>query len=65
MSFQMGAEFAEKQTTWLPELQAEEVMEHMRPAGVRIDGMAYRFGFLSKMEQKFPNRYWAFFRSLD
>lgn len=61
-SYHKGQELANDQKSWLPELQADELIQRFidgRPraeiTGLNI--MAFRFGFKSRMEGRFPNRY--------
>lgn len=61
-AFKLGEKLANEQTQWLPELQADglvdAVLESLPPTEIatfRI--IAFRFGFKSRMEQRFPNRY--------
>lgn len=61
-SFKLGEKLANEQTQWLPELQADGLLDAYfeslpltEIATFRI--IAFRFGFKSRMEQRFPYRY--------
>lgn len=61
-SFQKGQRRADEQTRWLPDLQADQLIQEIWEAeyfkqGRRLDVVAYRFGFKSQMEKRFPYRY--------
>ena len=61
-AFQKGVELADEQTAWLQDLPADRLIdevfesEYLRK-GVRMDMIAFRFGFKSQMEKRFPYRY--------
>ena len=58
--FQRGVELADKQENWLPELNADRIVDEALAAGVVPVGpsrlpnqVALRFGFKSRMEERF------------
>lgn len=61
-SFQKGAELADEQPKWLPELQADQLVydvfeSQFMNKNLWLNVIAFRFGFKSQMEKRFPYRY--------
>lgn len=62
-SFQKGFEYSKSEKKWLPELNASQRINELFFAelesapGIRLDRVAFSFGFKSGMESRFPHRY--------
>lgn len=57
--FRRGEKAADKQNTWLPEREADRIVDKLWEADVTAypDIVAYRFGFKSRMEKKFARKW--------
>lgn len=61
VAFDKGAQEAKRQPVWLPELEADrlidQLIQNLTESGFRVATVPFRFGFKSQMEKRFPNRY--------
>jgi len=61
VAFDKGAQEAKQQQAWLPELEADrlidQLIENLIQSGFKVAVVPFRYGFKSQMEKRFPNRY--------
>ena len=59
--FDKGTEVAKQQPVWLPELEADRLIDQLIQksieSGSRVEVVPFRFGFKYQMEKRFPYRY--------